>query len=1186
MTSNKFVKFISNKWFIHTIGLLVIAGLIWFVGPIIAISDHYVLESISSRLLAIILVILIWAGFQLVKYLIAKKNDAKFVENLTLRSAKKDEVSAIQSRFDDAILTLKSGRNKKESLLLNSLPWYIIIGPPGSGKTTALMNSGLEFPLKDKLGADAVKGIGGTRHCDWWFTNEAVLIDTAGRFTTQDSDSEVDKTAWQSFMSMLKKYRKQRPINGVIVTMSLSDMLTLSEDERSYYAKTIRKRIDELSSQLGIKFPVYFMFTKCDLVNGFTPFFNCLTAKQREQVWGETFKLTENGESAIDINDYDLHFDELLNRLNSQLLLHLRQQNDPAKKADIVSFPAQMESMKISIHQFLVTIFAENKFQDSALLRGVYFTSGTQQGSPFDSLLGSIATEMGFSQDDDVNFSGRGKSFFISDLLTKVIFPESDIAGVNRKQQKWIKRVQVASVSLAAIAIIGLSSIWYVSYQENIQRIKSVEDSAERQENLILARQNLDASFESILNELNEARASLDIFNPKTFLDNFGLNQKKSFDTHSHAVYLAVLESRLLPLLGNRLENVMIEILRSGNKADLYSFLKAYLMYAGQHINANAEFESEWLKALAVADWQNSFAGRPEIVDSLSNHLDYLFSNSFAYIEPNERLVSAARNALISMPLEDQVYASIKDTLITENKNDLFFGSMAGLEGLDVFRSRDGNSLNDIYVPGMFTKKGFIESFLIKTSDISAEYLRNTWIMGEQNKRGNTPSSQVLQSKVYALYYRDYINTWNGLIRNITLAKLSDRQQGFSLLRTLAEENGPVEALIRSISTQTNLTALLDSAGAIKGAGEVAGAVSAQAQRVLSKANRVSRTAGDSSLMDLPGQAVTRKFSAFHKLTSSERGDPKVSQIGINISQYYEFIDQSLNDSFSETPAFDIAVARINNENRSQFSRLTSKSSSNPSDVNNWLNQISTLGWELVIRQAKTEIDRVWSRQVYSLYDQALSGRYPFNSRANSEIELADFASFFSPNGTFDSFVQMYISPFVDLQATTWNSKSYGGTSITFSTGTLAKLQRGRQITQYFFEKNSALPSLSFSLLPISLDANVAKFEMKLGAQSVDYAHGPRRYTNLNWPVAANDEATKIEFIQVDGKVRTKSELGPWALFRLLDNQSIETTGRNSIYHINITLDGLSIKYEMRANSEFNPIGARILQSLSLPEEL
>ncbi|MEJ1267707.1 hypothetical protein WDV93_11565 [Pantoea ananatis] len=57
----------------------------------------------------------------------------------------------------------------------------------------------MQFPLADKFGKAALRGIGGTRNCDWWFTNEAVLLDAAGRYTTQESQQERDAGEWHQF---------------------------------------------------------------------------------------------------------------------------------------------------------------------------------------------------------------------------------------------------------------------------------------------------------------------------------------------------------------------------------------------------------------------------------------------------------------------------------------------------------------------------------------------------------------------------------------------------------------------------------------------------------------------------------------------------------------------------------------------------------------------------------------------------------------------------------------------------------------------------------------------------------------------------------------------------------------------------------------------------------------------------
>ena len=94
----------------------------------------------------------------------------------------------LRERFEEAVAALKQNQRQAAAGLYD-LPWYVFIGAPGSGKTTALVNSGLKFPLEQRIGKGALRGVGGTRNCDWWFTDEAVFLDTAGRYTTQDSDA-------------------------------------------------------------------------------------------------------------------------------------------------------------------------------------------------------------------------------------------------------------------------------------------------------------------------------------------------------------------------------------------------------------------------------------------------------------------------------------------------------------------------------------------------------------------------------------------------------------------------------------------------------------------------------------------------------------------------------------------------------------------------------------------------------------------------------------------------------------------------------------------------------------------------------------------------------------------------------------------------------------------------------------
>ncbi len=177
----------------------------------------------------------------------------------------------------------------------------MIIGPPGVGKTTALRSSGLPFPHAK---GGRVRGVGGTRNCDWWLTNDAVILDTAGRWATQEDDRE----EWLAFLDLLRKTRPRKPVNGILVAVSVTD-LQGDADEIAALAKSLRERIDEVMGRLDMVLPVYLLFTKCDLVPGFVEMFGDLRDKERGQIWGFTLPLAANGDERIEM--FSGHFDEL-----------------------------------------------------------------------------------------------------------------------------------------------------------------------------------------------------------------------------------------------------------------------------------------------------------------------------------------------------------------------------------------------------------------------------------------------------------------------------------------------------------------------------------------------------------------------------------------------------------------------------------------------------------------------------------------------------------------------------------------------------------------------------------------------------------------------------------------------------------------------------------------------------------
>ncbi|RPH45636.1 MAG: type VI secretion system membrane subunit TssM, partial [Planctomycetota bacterium] len=244
--------------------LVIVLLVIWFGGEQFGVDKKIRILALSGVLtVAVALVVVQKVLAVRSALLIEQKLKAQGQEQLAgARPDQRADVQAVQSQLDEAIQALKTSRLGKGALY--KLPWYMIIGPPGSGKSTALQESGLNFPYTSQ-GKKGIRGVGGTRNCDWWFTDEGILLDTAGRYTTELDDRD----EWLGFLGLLKQARKSKPINGAMVAVSISDLLAANEEQLEAHAKNIRNRIDELTTQLEIVFPVYLLFTKCDLLQGF-----------------------------------------------------------------------------------------------------------------------------------------------------------------------------------------------------------------------------------------------------------------------------------------------------------------------------------------------------------------------------------------------------------------------------------------------------------------------------------------------------------------------------------------------------------------------------------------------------------------------------------------------------------------------------------------------------------------------------------------------------------------------------------------------------------------------------------------------------------------------------------------------------------------------------------------------------
>ena len=368
------------------------------------------------------------------------------------------EIERAQEQFERAVDRLKGSRLagdgpfRSGTRALYALPWYVMIGPPGAGKTTALVNSGLRFPA----GTDRVRGVGGTRNCDWFFSSKAILLDTAGRYTTEAEDQD----EWFAFLDSLKKHRPRRPANGVLVAISLSDLIGASQDEIQWHAETVRKRIDELLSRLGVRLPVYVLFTKADLVQGFAEFFGDLGRKEREQVWGRTFAEGEAAGHAAETafrNAFGRLAASLTDWRNEKLNRELKRE----ERHRVYAFPLEFATLEEPLAQFVDGLFLPNPFGEEPLFRGVYFTSGTQEGAPIDRVVRAMAARFDLPETypEAPPAHLEPKSYFLKELFTEIVIPDQHLVRPTGKAARKRSLASVGAVvgGILAFTLFGLA---------------------------------------------------------------------------------------------------------------------------------------------------------------------------------------------------------------------------------------------------------------------------------------------------------------------------------------------------------------------------------------------------------------------------------------------------------------------------------------------------------------------------------------------------------------------------------------------------------------------------------------------------------------------------------------------------------------------------------------------------------
>ncbi|MDX2117296.1 MAG: type VI secretion protein IcmF/TssM N-terminal domain-containing protein [Planctomycetota bacterium] len=421
-----------------------------------------------------VLVALIMAGYAWFLKFKDKGKSGSFMQRL--KSAAGATPAAVadpakRARLDDLRRKFEEGVEKFRSAGkdIYSLPWYLVVGPSGSGKTEAIRHCGVGFPPGLQ---DCLQGTGGTVNMHWWFTNHAVMVDTAGRMFMEEVGAGTS-SEWKEFLKLLRQTRPTAPINGMLLFIGIDSLIKESAEKIESTAGAIARQLDTIQRTLDVRFPVYVVISKCDLIPGFREFFDGLNDPQAQcQMLGWSNPASLDEVFKPDLVDEHIRTVRLrLLRRRAGILQDPVHSQDPGLRRtnevdELFSLPDNLAKIAPRLRRYLELIFVAGEWSPKPLfLRGIYFTSSMREGEALDQ---DLAAALGVSLDSLPGGKAweRDRSYFLRDLFMNKTFREkglvtrdSNVTGAQRK------RTLVLSVAGIAAAVVFLVAAWFAKSQ-------------------------------------------------------------------------------------------------------------------------------------------------------------------------------------------------------------------------------------------------------------------------------------------------------------------------------------------------------------------------------------------------------------------------------------------------------------------------------------------------------------------------------------------------------------------------------------------------------------------------------------------------------------------------------------------------------------------------------------------------
>jgi type VI secretion system protein ImpL len=1149
------------------IGLL-LAALVWWIGPLIAIGVY---RPLGWLLLRQVLVagFLIWGFWPLlVRFWVWVGMGAR---QLKVRPAAKS-YDAITGRLLDLERQLRARwqrlpmermarlRGRLQKAHRSFLPWYIVMGASGSGKTSlvrlAHAQSGRRSGAPDTSKPERSR----SGEVDFWCTDTAVWIDTTGEWVAPEGISEPAHNTWKQLLSGIKRMRSHPAVNGVVLCVEIQSLLDFSLEERKRLADVLKGRLTEIKEQLGMVPSAYLALTGLDRLEGAVATLGLMTPEQWPQGMG--FSLPEQVDEAnADMVDalWRSALEDLEDRLHQQVLYAAPAAGDVTTNLAQLQFVQKIGQLRGNLLDFLHHLVAPGEGESHASLRGVW--------------LGSVATLV-----DDPHQTpgatpseGRVMGALWTPLLQQTVLEQG--AVWLQRAVTWKSRLlrSLKWSAVAAMTVVGLAWLgWgYLTERDYLEQVWAQFNEGKRLAEAQSAEgQGTTSPLLDIATQMRYARAHVDDtgrFLPTAYVEHSRVADAASSTYHRH------LHKTLMPELHNQVQQTL-QAQVDGSPGDIYLTLKVYLMLARPD-RRNAVDVERWI----TGRWESMSAGQYSDDDRkmLIAHTRALFSKPDLPGTPEDsNLVLAARAKAAQIPSVTRVLQHIWAQGLPATVNEVSLARAAGFASSMTLRHRSNLPATDAAIPGWYTRAGYIDVVRPRLDKSARATLQEeSWVLRDETLSGNAyeidKAVQKLADATRNQFLQDYIKRWRSFLNDVTVRTSTGLDDASQVAASMIDPQSPLSQLVRFAGRETTLTGNYE--------GDVDSWIDRQKHN-LEKGRRaiVGEIAGEHYRAKLlPEHAVEDHFDSIRRLamqltqSSGNAGTNPMARLFEPVYRQLGLVNGAM-QAGQILPEYDA------------FSRMRNEAARQPEPIRGVMLDLIDTGSSMTSKQSSSVLNRGAVASTKLVCDQGLSGRYPLLRGGKSEAGVQDFERLFGPQGVMAEHFKERLAAYVDTSSTPWRARvaESAGSSLV-NAEIVRSYEIAERIRASTLDESGRLRITSV-LRFVDMDPQLAEAQLDVAGQTLRYSHGVSSPRRIDWSAQSANPNIRLTLKAIDGRTDTLNFNGLWALFRFFDAGRLDGGAADRRETLHQSSLG-SVRMEWQAVSTPAPLWSDMLSSFRCP---